>query len=155
MLKNSTLIPTGETRKVDTTPFDFRNGKPINKHIDLPNEQLSYGKGYDHNFVLNDFPKREDGLVFAAKAVEPNSGRVLEVFTNEPGLQFYGGNFLNGKIIGKSNKPYIFRSAFCLESQHFPNSPNQSDFPSTILKPNDIYISTCVYKFSTVNESKN
>ena len=97
--------------------------------------------------MINSSPKNKQGLVFAAKIVEPKSGRTMEVYTNEPGIQFYEGNFLDGSTIGKSNKPYVFRGGFCLETQHFPNSPNQPNFPSTLLKPQETYTSICVYKF--------
>lgn len=149
---DETLIPTGELPSVTGTPFDFTEAKPIGQDLDVENEQLTFGKGYDHNFVLiEDLPKNEDGLHLAARVTEPNSGRVMEIFTNEPGLQFYGGNFLDGGAIGKSGKPYDFRGAFCLETQHFPDSPNQPQFPSTLLKPGEAYSSTCIYKFSTIN----
>tara|TARA_R110002049_G_scaffold76250_4_gene196116 strand:+ start:50603 stop:51793 length:1191 start_codon:yes stop_codon:yes gene_type:complete len=142
------LIPSGELRNVAGSPFDFTVPKAISKDLVIENTQLRYGLGYDHNFVLNDSPKNDDGLILAAKVVEPESGRTMTVYTNEPGLQFYSGNFLNGTVIGKSNKPYVFRGAFCLETQHFPDSPNQKKFPSTILKPNEMYTSICAYKFS-------
>ncbi len=141
------LIPTGEIRKVEGTPFDFREAKPIGRDIDADNEQIKFGKGYDHNFVLNDQPANEDGLALAAKVTEPGSGRTMEVYTNEPGVQFYTGNFMNGSYIGKSGKPYVFRGTFCLETQHFPDSPNKPDFPSTVLEPGEIYNSSCTYKF--------
>ncbi|WP_281989553.1 aldose epimerase family protein [Aquimarina aggregata] len=144
---DNSLIPLGELKKVTGTPFDFTKSKLIRKDLLIENQQLAYGKGYDHNFVLNNSPKNKDGLVLAAKVTEPGSGRVMEVYTNEPGLQFYGGNFLTGTI-GKKGKPYIFRGAFCLETQHFPNSPNQSNFPSTLLNPGETYTSICTYKFS-------
>lgn len=145
---DESLIPTGELKPVKETPFDFRELKPIGKDLDTTqNEQLRRAKGYDHNFVLNTEPVNDKGLVLAAEVVEPQSGRTLKVFTNEPGLQFYGGNFLNGKTKGKSGKAYEFRGSFCLETQHFPDSPNQEKFPSTILKPGEEYRSTCVYKF--------
>lgn len=143
------LIPTGEIKKVVGTPFDFTKSKLIGLDLEVEDEQLIYGGGYDHNFVLNEAPKNEDGLVLAAKVIEPESGRVMEVFTDEPGLQFYGGNFLDGAAIGKGGKPYEYRGALCLETQHFPDSPNQSNFPSTLLYPGKKYNSTCVYKFST------
>ncbi len=143
---NSGLIPTGEIRSVEGTPFDFNKPKPIGQDLEVENEQLKYGMGYDHNFVLNENSTDEDGLLLAAKVLEPKSGRTLEVFTDEPGLQFYGGNFLKGNT-GKSGKKYDFRGAFCLETQHFPDSPNQENFPSTMLLPGDKYTSTCVYKF--------
>ncbi|GEC72765.1 aldose 1-epimerase [Flavobacterium flevense] len=142
------LIPTGELASVIGTPFDFRSVKKIGKDLDVINEQLEFGKGYDHNFVLNNSLKNDEGLCFAARVEEPKSGRVMEVYTNEPGLQFYGGNFLDGKTKGKSGKPYIYRGAFCLETQHFPDSPNHSNFPSTLLKVGKVYKSSCVYKFS-------
>ena len=141
------LIPTGEIRKVAGTPFDFRKAKPIGRDIDADDEQIKFGKGYDHNFVLNDKPVNEDGLTLAARVVEPESGRTMEVYTNEPGVQFYTGNFMDGSYIGKSGKPYVFRGTFCLETQHFPNSPNIPNFPSTVLEPGEIYNSSCTYKF--------
>lgn len=141
------LIPTGKIEQVEGTPFDFRKLTAIGKRVDDDNAQLKLGLGYDHNFVLNQDSAK---VRFAAKVVEPTSGRVMEAFTNEPGLQFYGGNFLNGSVIGKNNKKYDHRSAFCLETQHFPDSPNQANFPSTRLNPNDSYYSICIYKFSTL-----
>ena len=142
------LIPTGEIATIQSTPFDFRELTAIGKRLNVKNEQLKFGLGYDHNFVLN-----EDlvALNFAAKVVEPVSGRSMEVYTNEPGLQFYGGNFLDGSIIGKGGKSYKHRSAFCLESQHFPDSPNNPHFPSTVLEPGEEYYSICIYKFSVTN----
>jgi aldose 1-epimerase len=141
------LIPTGNVEPVDGTPFDFRSPKAIKTDLQKENEQLGYGHGYDHNFVLKNTLKNAEGLSFAAKVTEPMSGRTMEVWTNEPGLQFYGGNFLNGSDIGKCGKPYSFRTAFCLETQHFPDSPNQPNFSSTVLKPGTTYHSVCVYKF--------
>lgn len=146
---DKTLIPTGKIADVKNTPFNFLEAKPIGKDLKVDDEQLNFGLGYDHNFVLNKSPKNELGYVFAAKVIEPTSGRTMEIYTNEPGLQFYGGNFLNGKTTGKSGKPYVFRGAFCLETQHFPDSPNQPNFPSTTLKAGEIYTSTCIYKFGT------
>jgi len=148
---NSDLIPTGVLKHVKGTPFDFTIEKTIGRDLEEEHEQLKHTKGYDHNFVLNTSPKNNQGLVFAAKVVEPTSGRVMEVYTNEPGLQFYESNFLDGLAIGKSGKPYVFRGAICLETQHFPNSPNQPNFPSTLLKTNQTYSTTTVYKFSTQN----
>lgn len=139
------LIPTGEIAPVDGTPFDFQESKPIGAELEVKNQQLDYGLGYDHNFVLE---QNGEGLNYAAKVVEPTSGRAMEVYTNEPGMQFYGGNFLDGSIVGKEGKAYEFRTAFCLETQHFPDSPNQPDFPSTRLDPGEEYYSICVYKFS-------
>lgn len=137
------LIPTGEIAPVKNTPFDFTVATAIGARIDQESEQFVFGLGYDHNFVLDG-----TGLRVAAKVEEPTSGRVMEVLTDEPGLQFYGGNFLNGEDIGKGNLFYKYREAFCLETQHFPDSPNHSNFPSTILKPGETYASTCIYKFT-------
>ena len=144
---NEYLIPTGKIESVKETPFDFRLEKKIGKDLNLDHKQLKYSKGYDHNFVLNESPKNKEGLVFAAKVVEPNSGRAMSVYTNEPGIQFYQGNFLDGSVMGKNGKPYLQRGALCLETQHFPNSPNEPSFPSTLLKPKEVYLSTCVYHF--------
>jgi aldose 1-epimerase len=141
---DSTLIPFGEIAPVEGTPFDFRKPVAIGARINEDNIQLKYGGGYDHNWVLN---KAETGLNYAAKVVEPASGRTLEVFTNEPGIQFYGGNFMNGKDSGKGGKVFAYRGALALETQHFPDSPNQPTFPSTILNPGKEYYSICVYKF--------
>jgi len=137
------LIPTGKILSVKSTPFDFTKPISIGKRVNADHEQIKFGLGYDHNFVLDG-----TGLRVAAKVMDPKSGRIMEVTTNEPGLQFYGGNFLNGKDIGKMNLPYEYRSAFCLETQHFPDSPNQPNFPSTMLYPDEIYQSICIYKFS-------
>lgn len=141
------LIPTGELRSVAGTPFDFRQAKPIGQDIQADNEQLKLGLGYDHNFVLKD--KASDELVLAARVTEPASGRVLEVLTVEPGVQFYTGNFLDGTLQGKG-VTYAYRSGFCLEPQHYPDSPNQSDFPSTVLRPGETYSSRIVYRFAAV-----
>ncbi len=138
------LIPTGEIAPVEGTPMDFRKPTVIGERLGDDFEQIKRGNGYDHNWVLN---KSGNGLTFAAKATEPNSGRSMAVYTNEPGMQFYGGNFLDGTATGKGGKVYGFRSAFCMETQHFPDSPNKPDFPSTILNPGDEYYSVCVYKF--------
>jgi aldose 1-epimerase len=138
------LIPTGEIRNVENTPMDFRSFKTIGKDINSKDEQLKYGSGYDHNWVLKSNNKE---LVLAAAVHEPTSGRYMEVLTNQPGLQFYTGNFLNGTK-GKNNIIYNNRSAFCFETQHFPDSPNQPNFPSTILNPNEEYSYSCIYKFS-------
>lgn len=139
------LIPTGELRSVAGTPFDFRKPTAIGARIDQDDEQLKLGKGYDHNFVLNTKGK---GVELAARVVEPMTGRVLEVLTSEPGVQFYSGNFLDGSIRGKGGKVYERRSAFCLETQHFPDSPNHPKFPTTELKPGEKFHSTTIYKFS-------
>jgi aldose 1-epimerase len=139
------LIPIGELRSVAETPFDFRKPTAIGKRIDQDDEQLKLGKGYDHNFVLN---KKGQGVELAARVVEPTTGRVLEVLTSEPGVQFYSGNFLDGAVRGKGGKVYGRRSALCLETQHFPDSPNHPTFPTTELKPGQKYHSTTIYKFS-------
>jgi aldose 1-epimerase len=139
------LIPTGELKLVKGGAFDFTVMRPIGEDIDLPEEQLIFGSGYDHNWVLN---KKSDELSLAAKVKEPTTGRVMEVFTTEPGLQFYSGNFLDGSDIGKGEKKYGYRSAFCLEAQHFPDSPNQPSFPSTALQPSEVYNQKTIYKFS-------
>lgn len=138
------LIPTGEIAPVEGTPMDFRAPTAIGERVDDDFEQLEYGLGYDHNWVL---VPAESGLNFAARVVEPESGRAMEVYTNEPGLQFYGGNFLDGSDTGKYGKPYEFRTSFALETQHFPDSPNQPEFLSTILEPGEEYYSVCVYRF--------
>lgn len=145
---DATLIPTGELAPVDGTPFDFREAKKIGRDIDQTNEQLKFGGGYDHNWVLNR-KKGEGELELAARVVEPTSGRVLEVLTTEPGVQFYCGNFLKGDLKGKSGRPYDYRGGFVLETQHFPDSPNQPSFPNTILKPGESYDSQTIWKFST------
>lgn len=140
------LIPTGQIKSVKGTPFDFTTPKTIGHDISRDNQQLAYGGGYDHNFVLN---RKSPGMMLAATVYEPASGRVLEVLTEEPGIQFYSGNFLDGRLVGKSGRPYVYRGGFCLETQHYPDSPNQADFPSTILRPGDVYQTTTIYRFST------
>ncbi|WP_297703090.1 aldose epimerase family protein [uncultured Eudoraea sp.] len=144
------LIPIGTLESVKGTPFDFTSPKTILTDLDSNNAQMVIGGGYDHNFVLNESPKNSEGLVLAARVTEPISGRIMEVYTSEPGVQLYGGNFLNGSSIGKSGNPYMKRNAFCLETQHYPDSPNQSNFPSTLLEPGDKYKSTTIYKFDVV-----
>jgi aldose 1-epimerase len=138
------LIPTGELPNVAGTPMDFNSATAIGKRINESYEQLVFGKGYDHNWVL---ARAGSGLVIAAEAYDPKSGRKLEVLTTEPGVQFYSGNFLDGAK-GKGNKPYPQRAAFCLETQHFPDSPNHPNFPSTVLKPNQVFHSQTVFRFS-------
>ena len=140
------LIPTGELRNVKGTPMDFTQPTAIGARIEQQDEQLILGKGYDHNWVLK--PNKSGNLSLAARVYEPRSGRVMEVSTTEPGLQFYSGNFLDGNITGKGGQVYKQRSGFCLETQHFPDSPNKPRFPSTVLKPGQQYTSTTVYKFS-------
>jgi len=141
---DDTLIPTGEIRSVAGTPMDFTKPTAIGARIDQRDEQLIFGRGYDHNFVLN---RKGAGLELAARVEEPESGRVMEVFTTEPGVQFYTGNFLDGTITGKGGV-YRQRYGFCLETQHFPDSPNKPGFPSTVLRPGAVYQSRTVYKFS-------
>ena len=142
---DSTLIPTGELRAVEGTPFDFRTPTAIGARIGQDDEQLKFGNGYDHNSVIN---KPMGQLSLMARVYEPTSGRVLEVLSTEPGLQFYTGNFLDGKLTGKGGWVYQFRNGFCMEPQHFPNSPNQPNFPSVVLKPGQVYKNTIVFKFS-------
>lgn len=139
------LIPTGELRPVAGTPFDFRESHAIGERIDADDEQIKLGKGYDHNFVLNG---AMGSMHPVAKVLEPKSGRVMEVSSTEPGVQFYTGNFLDGTVIGKGGKAYKHRYGFCLETQHFPDSPNKPDFPTTTLKPGETYTSRTVYRFS-------
>ncbi len=143
---DKTMIPIGELRNVEGTPFDFRQPLTIGERIGSDDEQMVLGNGYDHNFVLN---RAGSGLMPAARVTEPKTGRVLDVLTTEPGVQFYTGNFLDGTIAGKGGKTYGRRAAFCLETQHFPDSPNKPDFPSTVLKPAGQYQTTTVYRFST------
>jgi aldose 1-epimerase len=142
---DSGLIPTGAFADVAGTPFDFRTPTAIGAHINDPDTILQYGPGYDHNWVLNS-PLGKFAL--DARVVEPNSGRVMEVWSDQPGLQFYAGNFLNGTLTGKDGKVYQRRYAFCMEPQHFPDSPNKPNFPTTELKPGETYHCTIVYKFS-------
>jgi aldose 1-epimerase len=138
------LIPTGELRPVAGTPFDFRKPTAIGARIDGTDEQLRYGRGYDHNWVIN---ARPGELTLDARVFEPRSGRVLEVLSTEPGLQFYTGNFLDGSITGKNGWRYELRHGFCMEPQHFPDSPNHPNFPSTVLKPGETYRNTIVFRF--------
>ncbi|MDZ7302381.1 MAG: galactose mutarotase [candidate division KSB1 bacterium] len=139
------LIPTGELRSVAGTPMDFRQPHTIGERINSDDEQLKFGLGYDHNWVLN---KTGDSLALAARVYEPTTGRVMEVWTTEPGLQFYCGNFLDGTLTGKQGRVYKHRYGFCLETQHFPDSPNQPNFPSTILRPGETYRTETIYRFS-------
>lgn len=143
---DSGLIPTGEIESVKGTPFNFTTPHAIGERVTSQNEQMVFGGGYDHNWVLDN----QDGdLALAATVYEPVSGRFMEVWTEEPGIQFYGGNFLNGSNIGKSGKPYNYRNGFCLETQHYPDSPNQPSFPSIMLKPGEEYKTTTIYRFAT------
>jgi aldose 1-epimerase len=141
---DATLIPTGELASVAGTPFDFRRPTAIGARIDGDSEQLKNGHGYDHNWVLNG---TGSGLRLAARVVEPTTGRTLEVSTTEPGVQFYTGNFLDGTITGKEGRVYKRRFGFCLETQHFPDSPNHATFPSTTLSPGEEYTSKTVFRF--------
>jgi aldose 1-epimerase len=143
---NAGLIPTGEIAPVAHTPFDFRAPHTIGDRIEQANEQLRFAGGYDHNFVLD---SRDGSLALAATALELQSGRLLEVLTTEPGVQFYSGNFLTGDFPGKNGHIYAHRSGFCLETQHFPDSPNQPGFPSTILRPGQTFRSSTVFRFTT------
>ncbi len=140
------LIPTGELKPVAGTPFDFEKTTAIGERIDANDEQLRRGKGYDHNWVLD---SANGKLAEAAEVCDPASGRVMRVLTTEPGIQLYSGNFLDGSLKGKSGARYGVRSAFCLETQHFPDAPNQPNFPSTELKPGQDYQTTTVFRFST------
>jgi aldose 1-epimerase len=140
------LIPTGELAPVAGTPFDFTTATPIGARVSDPDEQLAFGGGYDHNWVL-DGPAGQ--LTLAASVREPISGRTMDVFTTEPGIQFYCGNFLDGTLTGKRGEKYRFRDGFCLETQHFPDSPNQKNFPSTILRPGEVKKSVTVFRFGT------
>ena len=141
---NKSLIPTGNKLNVSMTPFDFRNYKKIKKDINADDLQLNYGNGYDHCWVLNDY---KNGYRLVASAFHEESGRLMEVYSDQPGLQFYTGNFLDGSLPQKEEGFYNFRSGFCMETQHFPNSPNQPDFPSVTLNPNEKYNSKTTYKF--------
>ena len=140
---DSTSIPTGELRPVQGTPFDFRKRTPIGARINDDNEQLKLGNGYDHNWVIN---RKGNELKLVARVHDPATGRVLEVSTTEPGLQFYTGNFLNGRLTGKGGRVYTRRCAFCMEPEHFPDSPNHPEFPSVVLKPGQTYRNTIVYR---------
>jgi aldose 1-epimerase len=138
------LIPTGELAPVEGTPFDFRKSTAIGARINTDHPQLKAGKGYDHNWVLN---RTGSGMQLAAKVVEPKTGRTLEITTEEPGIQFYAGNFLDGTIKGKGGHVYAHRNGFCLETQHYPDSPNKPNFPTTILQPGSEYKTRTTFKF--------
>ncbi len=141
------LIPTGEILPVENTPFDFRKPAIIGERINTENEQLRNGAGYDHNWVVD--KKTPGGVEYIATLYEPVSGRVMEVFSDQPGIQFYSGNFFDGKTMGKYGKTQNYREALALETQKFPDSPNQPEFPSTRLNPGETYTQTCIYKFYT------
>lgn len=140
------MIPTGELRAVADTPFDFRESTPIGERIQAPDEQLRLGQGYDHNFVLDD---ASADLKLAAELFEPASGRVLEVFTTEPAIQLYTGNYLDGSARGKNGVAHTQHSGLCLETQHFPDSPNHANFPSTVLRASEAFHSVTIFRFST------
>ncbi len=142
---DSTLIPTGELPSVEGTPFDFRKPTAIGARISQEDEQLKFGKGYDHNWVFNKKIGRPDS---PGRVYEPTTGRVLEVLSTEPGLQFYSGNFLDGTNKGKNGWVYQFRNGFCMEPQHYPDSPNQPNFPSVVLKPGETYKNTIIFRFA-------
>lgn len=142
---DSGLIPTGEIRAVQGTPMDFRTPNVIGARINEKDDQLRLGRGYDHNWVLN---RNGDGLSFAARVSEQTSGRIMEVWTTQPGIQFYTGNFLDGSSIGKGGIAYKYRTGLCLETQHFPDSPNRPEFPSCILRPGETFTSSTIYRFS-------
>ena len=141
---DSTLIPTGQLTPVAGTPFDFRTPTAVGARIDVPNEQLRFAGGYDHNFVLD---RRGPGLEHAVRVLDPKSGRTIDISTTEPGVQFYTGNFLDGTIRGKHGHVYVHRGALVLETQHFPDSPNHPPFPSTILRPGQVFRSQTVFRF--------
>ncbi len=145
---DETLIPTGEILPVSGSPFDFKISKAIGRDIGQTHDQLKFGLGYDHNWVL-DKENKENELTLAARVYEPTTGRVLEVHTTEPGIQFYCGNFLDGRLKGKAGKAYLHRGGFCLETQHYPDSPNQPSFPSTILQPDREYKTQTTFTFSS------
>ena len=146
---DGTLIPTGEIRKVNGTPFDFTSAKIVGKEINAENEQLKLGRGYDHCWVLNG---DKGTLRMAASAYDKNSGRLLEIFSTEPGIQFYAGNFLDGTLPMPNGGTYAHRTGFCLETQHYPDSPNQKDFPSVVLNPGETYKTKTTFKFSVNKE---
>ena len=144
---DSGSIPTGELLPVKNTPLDFERSTSIGARIGAKNQQLEFARGYDQNFVLN---KQDTELELAARVYEPVSGRILEILTTEPAIQFYSGNFLGGTKLGKGGKTIKYRCGLCLEPQHFPDSPNKPGFPSTILDPGKKYCSKTIYRFSSV-----
>ncbi len=143
-----TLIPTGEIAPVAGTPFDFTRSTAIGQRIRDSHEQIVIGQGYDHNFVLNRPNANDKTMILAADVREPTSGRRLRILTTEPGIQFYSGNFLDGTLVGTSGKVYRQTDGFALETQHYPDSPNQPNFPSTVLRPDQVYETTTIYRFS-------
>ena len=144
---DSTLIPVGEKRLVDDSPFDFRRPKAIGSEINSSDDQIVYGGGYDHNFILN--KTVQDTLSHAATVFEPNRGVKMDIFTTEPAIQFYGGNFMDGSDVGKYGKKFLYRESFALETQHYPDSPNNQDFPNVYLSPSETYKSTSIYRFTS------
>lgn len=142
---NAGLIPTGTIVPVAGTPFDFTTPRTIGERVNSTDEQMKFGGGYDHNWVLDN---QSGKMALAAEVFEPQTGRFMEVWTEEPGIQFYGGNFLDGTLTGKSGKTYPYRSGFCLETQHYPDSVNQPSFPNTVLRPGQTYKTSTIYKFS-------
>ena len=143
-------IPTGELASVEGTPLDFRTPKPIGVNINSSHEQIRFGSGFDHNFIISHPVEGE--LTLAASVLSPSTGRTLNVYTDQPGMQFYTGNFLNGTLIGKEGAVYARRNAFCLETQHYPDSPNKPNFPSTILRPGEQYATRTVFEFGVNRE---
>jgi len=143
---DDTAIPYGPQEKVEGTPMDFRESHPVGEHINEDFEQLIFGKGYDHTYVLN--KKEENELSFCARCVSPQTGIVMDTYTTEPGVQLYTGNWMTGNLIGKNGQRYPARAALCLETQHFPDSPNKPEYPSTVLRPEEIFESKTVYAFS-------
>jgi aldose 1-epimerase len=142
---DATLIPTGALKEVANTPFDFRVAKTVGQDINANDEQLERGLGYDHCWVLNN---QNEGMRLASTVYEKESGRFLEIFSDEPGIQFYTGNFLDGTLPGKQGGTYAYRTGFCLETQHYPDAPNQNDFPSVVLNPGEKYETKTSFKFS-------
>jgi len=142
---DSLLIPTGVLEPVEGTPFDFRTPTPIRRQLDSTDTQQRYGRGFDHNFVVRQADTTQS-LQLAARVLEKRSGRILEIFTTQPGIQFYSGNFLDGSDVGREGKPYRYRGALCLEPQHFPDAPNRPEFPSTLLQPGERYEHTIVFR---------
>jgi aldose 1-epimerase len=146
---DSTLIPTGEIAPVAGTPFDFTHATAIGDRIRDSHPQIVIGQGYDHNFVLDRADPEDTSMIRAARVSAPNGGRTLEILTTEPGIQFYSGNFLDGTLVGTSGHVYRQTDAFALETQHYPDSPNQPNFPSTVLRPGEVYQTSTIYRLST------
>jgi aldose 1-epimerase len=151
---DATLIPTGAIDPVAGTPLDFTKATPIGERIRDNHPQLVIGRGYDHNWVLDRPSPTDTSLILAARVTEPDSGRVLSVYTTEPGIQFYSGNFLDGTLVGTSGRMYRQGDGFALETQHYPDSPNHANFPSTVLRPNQVYETHTIYEFSTTRKRR-